>query len=720
MAEYTIGFKDEASPVAQRIRQSVAAMRSELKAVGAVRLADGTKFATWAKATALQTAGRVGSEVAAAAMIRRTTAANLAAARAAGTRAAAEGKLALSLMRTLHYEMRLSHYRGRGGAAGGAGGGGGAGGPPGGDFVTDPLGRFGKAAPWLLGGAAAGVAGVGVYMGARAGLQALSMAAGAAISVLSGLAAAVGRAARAVGGLAFEFGKATVSAFDFRTRATMAFQALRGNGQVEFEKMKALATEMGTSLEGTFSGIRALSAAGFGASEAEQMFKRLQDMKGIGLDQPTLDRLTLAMSQIKGAGVLQGDELRQIQETGINVGKIWESMAKSTGKTTAELKKMKEAGALSADVAIAGIMDAMAGMAGGREAGALGQEMGRKTAEGFGQRVSLLKSLFFDRLAEESTGGISGLLGTLSSAADDALGWFKSADAGAFFAEIGGGIKTMAADFGTAIKSDTAREYLVEVKELFLGAWHVGEGLWSVTKAFVEGFAGHKVDLEGTKGSLEGIAEFLKSEGASGMMRRLGEATSFAAEMVIFLATNFRSAAAGAQGMAEWANSLVGSIGTLATSLYEGGANAARSLISGFVGGIFGGQGQVLAAAASVGQTALAAISGSLDAHSPSRATEKLGGFTTIGLARGMIAANDNSRRAAATVAGDVRTEMAAGLGVSSGAGAASPVMMAGATTTTANTRSIGNITIHINGNADQRTIDDLEARIIDLLERVA
>lgn len=40
MSDYTISFKDEASPVAQRIQQSVAAMRSELKAVGAVRIGE--------------------------------------------------------------------------------------------------------------------------------------------------------------------------------------------------------------------------------------------------------------------------------------------------------------------------------------------------------------------------------------------------------------------------------------------------------------------------------------------------------------------------------------------------------------------------------------------------------------------------------------------------------------------------------------------------------
>jgi tape measure domain-containing protein len=555
----------------------------------------------------------------------------------------------------------------------------------------------------------------GIVAGLSGGLAygAFTAITGAAWSMARGVTGAVGH-------VTASFVQATVSAFDFRTRATMAFQALRGNGELEFSKLKSLATEMGTSLEGTFAGIRALSAAGFGASQAEQVFKRLQDMKGIGLDQATLDRLVLAMSQIKGAGVLQGDELRQIQETGINVGRIWESMATSTGKTTAELKKMKEAGKLSADVAIAGIMDAMASMAGGREAGALGREMGRKTAEGFGQRVSLLKSLFFDRLTAESTGGISDLLGTLSTAADDAMSWLKSDDARAFFTEIGGGIKSMAADLGAAFQSDTARAYLVEVKELFLGAWHVGEGLWSVTKAFVQGWAGHKVDLDGTKNSLDSIAAFLKSDEASAGMRRLGEAASYVGEAVIFVATNFKAAADGARVVVGAFNGLVETVRSLATSLYEGGAAAAQSLIGGFVGGIFGGQGQVLAAAASVGQTALSAIGGALDAHSPSRKTFQLGGFATVGLAQGMIAANDNARRAAGTVASDVRAEMAAGLGVRESAGGAPVGMVGGNTTTTTTSRSIGPITIHINGNADERTIDDLEARLVDLLERVA
>src|SRR5512143_2482729 len=303
MATYPIRLEDAVSGVAGRMRGEIAKLRGELRAIGSVRVGGGESFATWAKATVAMTAARMASEAGAAAMIRRTSAAHREATASANARASAETKLGLSLMRNLHYEMRLSHYRkpaGAAGAAGGMGGGFGGGGDSPGGFATDPFGRVAggirRALPWVAGGAAAGAVGVGGYFAARGAIGALSMAAGAAISVLSGLASAIGRAASAAGGLAYEFGKATITAFDFRTRAVMAFTALRGRGEVEFGKMKALAIDMGTSLTGTFQGIRALSAAGFGAKEAEGMFKRLQDMKGIGLDQQTLDRLVLAMS----------------------------------------------------------------------------------------------------------------------------------------------------------------------------------------------------------------------------------------------------------------------------------------------------------------------------------------------------------------------------------------------------------------------------------------
>lgn len=557
-----------------------------------------------------------------------------------------------------------------------------------------------------MGGVLAGVTGGLVTTGALMGVRMLNTALRTTVATITGITAG--------------FAQATVSAFDFRTRATMAFQAMRGDGEKEFGRLTSLAVEMGTSLEGTFAGIRALSAAGFGASEAEQMFKRLQDMKGIGLEQGTLDRLVLAISQIKGAGQLQGDELRQIQETGISVGSIWDEIAKSMGVSVAEAKKLKEAGKVSADVAIPAIMAAMAKMAGGGEAGELGREMGRKTSEGFGNRASLIKQLFFDRIAKDSEGGISRVLETANEAADSILGWMESADARSFFAEIGSGITTVANDLRAAFQSDSARKYLSELRELFLGAWRVGEGLWSVAKAYIEGFSGREMDLSTTKDGLQSIAEALKSEEATRFFRSIGAAASAGAEMVLFFTTNIRALASGAQTAAGALGWLLDSVVALHDRMVTGGTNAAAALIQGFVGGLQGGIPSVIQSALSVGQSALSSLMGSLDAHSPSRAAFKIGGWTTEGLGGGMVA-NDNASRAAATVAGGVRAELATGLGVSAGSSSAVTNQIGGdvVSRSESSSRTVS-VVINVTGGMDAAAQADLERQVKDLFARVA
>ncbi len=722
MATYPIRLEDAVSGVAGKIRSEIAKLRGEMRAIGEVNVGKGFNFSTWAKATAAMTAARMASEAGAAAMIRRTSAANREATAAANARANAEARVGLALMRNLHYQIRLAHYAPRpaGGGAGfggGAGGAGGAGGIGGGEgFATDPLGRIQRALPWIAGGATAGAVGVGGFFAAKGAIGALTLAGSAAISVLGGVASAIGRAGEAAGGLAFEFGKATVAAFDFRTRATMAFQALRGAGEAGFSRMKALAIDMGTSLSGTFDGIRALSAAGFGETEAEQMFKRLQDMKGIGLDQPTLDRLVLAMSQIKGAGVLQGDELRQIQETGINVGLIWEAMAKKTGKTTAELKRMKEAGKLSADVAVEGIMSAMGKMAGGRAPGELGKEMGRKTAEGFASRLGLIKELFFDRLAGEAGPGISDLLETLSTAADDAMGWMKSVDADKVFGEMGRTIKSVAVDLQTAFKSDGARRTLLGLKDVFMSTWHVAEGLWSVTKAFATGLFGKGFDFTGTKKGLEGIAEILKSEQATSFFRGVGANVRDATQAILNAQGVMADLVHRAQSA--WA-SVQETIAASGATLSGIGSSLGTSLVSGFTMGIWSALPSVISAATGVGAAAESGIRSALGMHSPSKVGTDLGKNYSSSISRGMVA-NDVGR-SARTMAGDIRSATASGLGMGS---SNSTTNVAGdiATNSVTSSHKTVNLTVQYmgGGSTDAASRADFEAWLVNLLERVA
>lgn len=67
----------------------------------------------------------------------------------------------------------------------------------------------------------------------------------------------------------------------------------------------------------------------------------------LGGESERLQRITLAMGQAFAKGKLQGDDIKQMIEAGVPV---WQLLAEVTGKSTAELQKMSEAGKLTTDI----------------------------------------------------------------------------------------------------------------------------------------------------------------------------------------------------------------------------------------------------------------------------------------------------------------------------------------------------------------------------------
>lgn len=254
---------------------------------------------------------------------------------------------------------------------------------------------------------------------------------------LDAVVSAVQRAASAVYGLGKSFFLAVSQASILRDRAISAFEALRGKGQGAkgFEDIQRIAKEMGTGVADTFDGIRALTAAGFNTGDAERWFKRMQDLSAIGIDGETQKRVVLAMSQIKGAGALQGDELWQLQDTGLNIDLMWQSISKQMGVTTQEAKKLKEQGKVSADIALVAIEEAIAKMTGGGPAGEARKGYLDKT---FGGALDRLKSggeqwlmKVADKAApsfERLAGTAKGLMAALES--KDSERWILTAAAG--------------------------------------------------------------------------------------------------------------------------------------------------------------------------------------------------------------------------------------------------------------------------------------------------
>lgn len=67
----------------------------------------------------------------------------------------------------------------------------------------------------------------------------------------------------------------------------------------------------------------------------------------LGGESERLQRITLAMGQAFAKGRLQGDDIKQMIEAGVPV---WQLLSEVTGKSTAELQKMSEAGKLGTDI----------------------------------------------------------------------------------------------------------------------------------------------------------------------------------------------------------------------------------------------------------------------------------------------------------------------------------------------------------------------------------
>lgn len=101
---------------------------------------------------------------------------------------------------------------------------------------------------------------------------------------------------------------------------------------------------------------RLAMAYGFTTEEAQRLTSVMTDFAaGSGATGDVMNRIALALGQIKARGKLAGQEIMQLTEAGIPVRQI---LADAFGVTTAELEEMQQAG-ISADAAIEAIISTL-------------------------------------------------------------------------------------------------------------------------------------------------------------------------------------------------------------------------------------------------------------------------------------------------------------------------------------------------------------------------
>ena len=164
-----------------------------------------------------------------------------------------------------------------------------------------------------------------------------------------------------------------LNAAGFKESTLKSFEILLGSKDAA-SKMFAEATQFASvtpfSPKQVIDSYQQLLTAGFKPVEVPVVLKAVGDLAALkGFKPEIIERVNLALGQIKSVGSLQGDELNQLAEAGLPVGKVYEVLAERLNTTTDAVRKLKEQGKISADLGIYAILKALKDNISGGELG---------------------------------------------------------------------------------------------------------------------------------------------------------------------------------------------------------------------------------------------------------------------------------------------------------------------------------------------------------------
>lgn len=176
-------------------------------------------------------------------------------------------------------------------------------------------------------------------------------------SLGSALVTGVRRTGLAVGALTAAVGVFGIKASTQFQTSRIAFEALLGSaekGNALFDKLVAFNRHTPFELGDLAGSTQLLLRYGVEADKVMGVIKGLSDAAALTLNpSESLQRGALAIGQIVSADRVMGQDARQLTEAGITVYKFF---AKQLGITQAEARKLGEAGELSADMLVEGLM----------------------------------------------------------------------------------------------------------------------------------------------------------------------------------------------------------------------------------------------------------------------------------------------------------------------------------------------------------------------------
>lgn len=259
--------------------------------------------------------------------------------------------------------------------------------------------------------------------------------------VTAGLAA--GFAALTVGAAA-GIGAMAIKYASFKEQAETSFQVLlksKKAGSDLYNQAVRFAAITPFDTQGVISGFQQLLSFGFKPVEIPVVMSGVGDLASIkGFSQESVQRIILAMGQIKAKGRLMGQEMLQLTEAGFSQAAFYQLLSKKTGKSLDQIRKLQEAGKIDAGTALGGILETI------------------KMTNSGGKLGNLMK---------QQSNTLAGLWSTLASRPFEMLQHFDKAGA---FADLKAVIKNLGDAFDTTTpKGKAMSKALVSLADTIVG-----------------------------------------------------------------------------------------------------------------------------------------------------------------------------------------------------------------------------------------------------------
>lgn len=474
----------------------------------------------------------------------------------------------------------------------------------------DSLGRFTKGAGSAtqgINGLSAGTMKLGSFDSAIGNI-------GGGIASIAKYAAAAGVA---LGGMFTLFSVGLFKAQAFKETTMTSLKLILKDGKAAADVWADsvyLAAKTPLDTQQVINSMRKLLALGMNKDEARFSFQALGDVASLS-ESPgqALDMMTLALGQIKAAGKLNMQDLKQITNwsaaAGVGLSQVYETIAQQMGKTTADIPKMMEQGLISGEAGVFAILKTFQDKVSGGAAGSVMLAQGA-TLNGLFSSLSSKPFEFF--AAIDDSQGIKNIKSALANIVEV---FDPSTKAGqklvALIADLtdemfsflnafaGGGGQDAFADWLTSAV-DGVRAFIVEVKTGFV--------------------AGMDIFRQMTGESSDGATDFVT------VMREVGMVVGVVVTALGFLAGMLRQAYDGWDILLnkfDW--------GYIPTQMWEAVKGLGSSIIDGIVEGITGAASRALGAITGVANDVVAAAAGIFQIHSPSKVFEDIGRNTIAG-----------------------------------------------------------------------------------------